>query len=319
MAALRIPTMSALRCTNGGLSSSSTRPLFLAFQALSLHTSAPLAVTGGDNATRRRHDPYAMAKAKKMKEANIQRQAELSRLRSEAAADPVVGHTTAFTEKILTVPTALPSVDNTKRSQIGAAQLAKLAEQARLNHLLMKGELEQFLDDSKKLIFPDLRDNNIISDADKLSHAKHVHSVEAVRRITSLALGSKQDLTRQNKQDCIETFGRHNTDSELPPDPIHESALNRPKQFEKTPRVGPDTGSSEVQAAILTAKILALAEHVKANKKDKMNKRNLRLLTHKRQKILTYLKRKEKGGIRYRNVMAQLGLDEDAISQELML
>ena len=119
-------------------------------------------------------------------------------------------------------------------------------------------------------------------------------------------------------QICIETFGRHNTDKSLSPDPCHAERFQH-SLANKTPRAGPDTGSSEVQAAILTAKIRALAKHMEENKKDKHNKRNLRKLCHKRQKILRYLKRSDKGGVRYRNVMTALGLDDAAIERQLYM
>jgi len=113
---------------------------------------------------------------------------------------------------------------------------------------------------------------------------------------------------------CIDTFGRHNTDSILPKDP------GAPETSNKMPRAGPDTGSSEVQAAILTVKIRTLAKMLETtSNKDKHNKRNLRLLVHKRQKLLKYLKRKERGGVRWRNVMDALGLDDAAIQNELFL
>jgi ribosomal protein S15P/S13E len=42
-------------------------------------------------------------------------------------------------------------------------------------------------------------------------------------------------------------------------------------------------------------------------------------MVHRRQKLLKYLKRKEKGGVRYRNVLEALGLDDDAVEKELFL
>ena len=72
----------------------------------------------------------------------------------------------------------------------------------------------------------------------------------------------------------------------------------------------------------MTVKIRALAKVLTTEKgfsKDKHNKRNLRLMVHRRQKLLKYLKRREKGGIRYRNIMEALGLDDAAIENELFL
>ena len=78
---------------------------------------------------------------------------------------------------------------------------------------------------------------------------------------------------------------------------------------EATPRVGPDTGSSEVQIGILTAKIRVLADRYEGeNRNDKINKRNLRLLLHRRQKLLKYMEKKERGSERWQNMIATLGI-----------
>lgn len=51
-----------------------------------------------------------------------------------------------------------------------------------------------------------------------------------------------------------------------------------------------DTGSSQVQIALLTSKIKALIEHMKENKKDFATKRGLLKMVHRRKKLLQYLK-----------------------------
>lgn len=149
-------------------------------------------------------------------------------------------------------------------------------------------------------------------------------AVQAMDRIASLANGSSKDRTRLNVQKCIETFGRHNTDNALPPpNPLGESvrrAAEKNPQLEKTRRVGPDTGSSEVQVAILTVKINVLANFLETRgKTDKVNKRNLRLLVHRRQKLLTYLRRKERGGPRWQNLIEQLGLTPSTYEGEISM
>lgn len=66
-----------------------------------------------------------------------------------------------------------------------------------------------------------------------------------------------------------------------------------------------------MQIAILTAKIRVLADRWDGvARKDKVNKRNLRLLLHRRQKLLKYMERKERGGDRWRHVIEVLGLTE---------
>jgi small subunit ribosomal protein S15 len=53
-----------------------------------------------------------------------------------------------------------------------------------------------------------------------------------------------------------------------------------------------DTGSSEVQIAILTTRINHLVDHLKKNKKDNHTRRGLLILVGRRQKLMKYLKKK---------------------------
>ncbi|MDD3818331.1 MAG: 30S ribosomal protein S15 [Actinomycetota bacterium] len=67
-----------------------------------------------------------------------------------------------------------------------------------------------------------------------------------------------------------------------------------------------DTGSSEVQIAILTKKINRLNEHLKVNKKDNNSRRGLVIMVGKRKKLLAYLKNNDIN--RYKKVIKELGL-----------
>lgn len=67
-----------------------------------------------------------------------------------------------------------------------------------------------------------------------------------------------------------------------------------------------DTGSPEVQIAILTERINYLNEHLKANKKDHHSRRGLLKMVGQRRSLLDYLK--EKDFDRYRNILTRLGL-----------
>ena len=67
-----------------------------------------------------------------------------------------------------------------------------------------------------------------------------------------------------------------------------------------------DTGSPEVQMALLTERISQLADHLKAHKKDNHSRRGLLQLVGKRRRLLTYLKRKNAD--RYSRVSKKLGL-----------
>lgn len=67
-----------------------------------------------------------------------------------------------------------------------------------------------------------------------------------------------------------------------------------------------DTGSPEVQIAVLTAEINALTEHLKNNKQDKHSKRGLLMKVGKRRSLLNYLIKTDVK--KYREVVSKLGL-----------
>ncbi len=67
-----------------------------------------------------------------------------------------------------------------------------------------------------------------------------------------------------------------------------------------------DTGSPEVQVAILTERILNLTEHLKAHRKDFHSRRGLLIMVGQRRRLLDYLKRKEVP--RYETLIKRLGL-----------
>ena len=67
-----------------------------------------------------------------------------------------------------------------------------------------------------------------------------------------------------------------------------------------------DTGSPEVQVALLTERISHLTEHFKVHKKDHHSRRGLLAMVSQRRKLLDYLKRKNAD--RYRSLIARLGL-----------
>lgn len=67
-----------------------------------------------------------------------------------------------------------------------------------------------------------------------------------------------------------------------------------------------DTGSPEVQVALLTARINGLTDHFKVNVKDHHSRRGLLKLVSQRRKLLDYLKRKNAD--KYRQLIDKLGL-----------
>ncbi len=81
-----------------------------------------------------------------------------------------------------------------------------------------------------------------------------------------------------NKQEIMETYGRHEG----------------------------DTGSPEVQIALLTARINHLNDHLKVHKKDHHSRRGLLLMVGQRRGLLDYLKKTDIDS--YRELIAKLGL-----------
>ena len=67
-----------------------------------------------------------------------------------------------------------------------------------------------------------------------------------------------------------------------------------------------DTGSPEVQVALLSERIVNLTEHLKMHAKDFHSRRGLLMLVGRRRRLLDYLKRKDQG--RYETLIGRLGL-----------
>lgn len=67
-----------------------------------------------------------------------------------------------------------------------------------------------------------------------------------------------------------------------------------------------DTGSTEVQIALLTERIANLTEHFKSNDKDHQSRRGLLVLVGRRRRLLDYLKKNDEK--RYEAIIAKLGL-----------
>lgn len=81
----------------------------------------------------------------------------------------------------------------------------------------------------------------------------------------------------------------------------------RKKELIETYRINEqDTGSPEVQIAILTERIGYLTEHLKANKKDHHSRRGLLKMVGQRRGLLNYLMKKDIE--RYRSIVERLGL-----------
>jgi small subunit ribosomal protein S15 len=70
-----------------------------------------------------------------------------------------------------------------------------------------------------------------------------------------------------------------------------------------------DSGSAEVQVALLTARIRDLTEHLKIHKKDHHTRRGLLMLVGRRRRLLTYIKKRDITN--YRELIARLGIRDN--------
>ena len=84
------------------------------------------------------------------------------------------------------------------------------------------------------------------------------------------------------------------------------NADDKKKLIEKFKLHTSDTGSPEVQIALLTHRIVYLTEHVKVHKKDHHSRRGLLILVGRRRRLLNYVKKKDVN--RYRALIQTLGL-----------
>ena len=84
------------------------------------------------------------------------------------------------------------------------------------------------------------------------------------------------------------------------------TAEDKERLIKEFARAAGDTGSPEVQVAVLTKRITNLTEHFKAHVKDNHSRRGLLKLVATRRKLLDYLKRKDEA--RYRDLIGKLGI-----------
>jgi small subunit ribosomal protein S15 len=103
--------------------------------------------------------------------------------------------------------------------------------------------------------------------------------------------------------DDIPACARHTQSKEIPMSITVEEKARVIAEF--ATKEG-DTGSPEVQVAILTSRINTLTEHFKTHKKDNHGRRGLLMMVAQRRKLLDYLKAKEEA--RYQSLIQRLGI-----------
>lgn len=241
--------------------------------------------------------------------------------------DPVIGRRTAFlrsfsktvrrnVEYLQTVASGASTADSAGEASTSSSSRSP---EPILNYSVKPDELHQSLERGRYLSEPlPLADRDnvdpVTEEHEFLKHeAQHDIARTAMARIFSLSNANHFDMRRVQRKLLVETFGRHQTEKHLPPKPPvnlpNEASL--PSSPPKTPRAGPDTGSPEVQIAILTLRIRSLARHLAGpGRTDKANKQNLLLLVHRRQKMMKYLRRQDRGASRWQHVTAKMGLTD---------
>ncbi|KAH9907752.1 ribosomal protein S15 precursor-like protein [Xylariomycetidae sp. FL2044] len=266
-------------------------------------------------------DPYRWQQMQQRKAAHLKRREEIEAARSAQWGDPIRGLPTPFVESFDSAgqaPVSTPRVDRDGNPIEDPHELPTSPHI--LNNLIHKQELDAAMQTAYTLTQPM---KSIVDDPEKYRQdleeheARHAKAVEALERITHLEKASGKEKRHANIRRCIETFGRHQTDLTLRP-----KGLARGQQKEEVPvRAGPDTGSSEVQIAILTAKIRALANELEKGRgyRDKVGKRDLRLMLHRRQRLLRYMNRKERGSDRWKHMVETLGLSDATWKEQITL
>jgi ribosomal protein S15 len=273
-----------------------------------------------------KQDAYGWAQAQQRKAVNVQRQEELQAERDSEWGSPVHGITTPFVESFDSGGQASLSTPPVDEEGKPLQEPYPLPTSPHIkNYLLTTEDIQQVIEQSAKITAPVMSEDRSTADPvqeelERQEHAeKHRKALIALQRIADLNNGSAKDRKHANIRRCIETFGRHSTDYTL-----ERPVPNPARGVEPVPkpvRAGPDTGSSEVQIAILTSKIRALATALEGPKgyKDKNNKRSLRMLCHKRQRLLRYMERKEKGSGRWYHMLQTLGLSPATWKEQITL
>lgn len=232
----------------------------------------------------------------------------------------------------VSTPTELPTTPGLRVHGVTDAELQDVLRQAYVLTKPYVGAVESQLTSSEE-------------EQRKAHDKRHAAAKVAMERITSLANAGSRERFHTNVARIINEFGRHETDKTLKPMPrsvkqvlvkkelatVDGEAAAAEAEYEshtvevmppkKPARAGPDTGSSEVQIGILTAKIRALGLRLQENRghRDKHNKRNLRLLVHRRQKLMKYMERKERGSERWTHMLEKLGLTPATWKGEISL
>ena len=125
-----------------------------------------------------------------------------------------------------------------------------------------------------------------------------------------------RSLARTRHPGCRLSFGRigktpvtHGVEKERVASHMAVSKERKAELIKEFGKDANDSGSAEVQVAILTERIRELTEHVKVHKKDHHTRRGLLMLVGKRRRLLSYIK--ERDIENYRPLIAKLGIRDN--------
>ena len=150
-----------------------------------------------------------------------------------------------------------------------------------------------------------------LNDVDRLLFgAKEVLKNKAINLIgsTTESIENIEKKENEKREILLRILTLRNADNVEKQKVLNQLAI---KEFQ---RFDGDTGSSEVQAAVMTIEIYNLMDHIKKNPQDKVHIRKVRMLTQKRQRILRYLKRDQPQ--KYFWTIEKLGLTDDNVHME---
>lgn len=159
----------------------------------------------------------------------------------------------------------------------------EIDDSANLAHGYTRAELEKLLFGAQKATVDARLPGDLVPDS--------VFETEEKKKRAVLTILNMKNLSLPDRRKLAISFAR--------------------KEFERFPG---DTGSLEVQAAVMTAKIHFAFEHVKRMFKDKAAIQQVRQLVHQRQKVLKYLKQDD--AKKYFHTIAKLGLTDDVVTRE---
>ncbi|OLL24015.1 putative 37S ribosomal protein S28, mitochondrial [Neolecta irregularis DAH-3] len=242
---------------------------------------------------------YKSSLAVRRRKKNQERRAEILKKKHENKSDPIFGVKTAFTETLFRqsdlysfsvektdgalpvnyIPQYWPNHTSWIR---GATDAGKTFEACKFAKALRFDPLQEEIDKSVTSAAKD--DLGIVGDLRTVFDSES-NKRDAIGRIMDLRNSNTKTLRLRNIQLAIERFSR---------------------------KPG-DTGSPEVQAAVMTTKIIFLGNHVKTQNHDKHNARRLRILVHKRAAMLKYLRRESPK--RYLECIKSLGLDNSVLRE----